>query len=173
MDGIVVALTTIVCILASSYLFALSQVSFLKKNWVEYRCNPIYMPMAGFVVQDVVGNFTQCVLKGFQDYTGFIVDPIMAEFSVVGETIEEIGDTMNSMRKMFTGVRGGFLSIVGSVFGKIQNLMSQTQYIIIRMRTLMARIVATMVTFLYIFYAGMETGESVMAGPIGETIRIL
>ena len=173
MDVVLVSVATLTCILASLYLFGLSQVAFLKKNWVEYRCNPIYMPFAGLVGQDTMTNFMQCTLHGFSDYLGFIIDPIMGEFAIVGDTLTEVGDTMNSMRKMFSGVRGGFLGIVGSVFGKIQNLMSQTQYIIIRMRTLIARIVATMVTFLYIFYAGMETGESVMAGPIGATIRIL
>ena len=56
---------------------------------------------------------------------------------------------MVSMRSMFAGVRGGFLTIVGSVFGKIQNMMAQTQYIIIRMRTLMSRVVGIMYSFVY------------------------
>lgn len=173
MDEVIVLITTFVAILTSLYLFALSRVQFLKKNWVEYRCNPIYMPMAGMVGDSVVTNFTKCTMKGFQDYAGFVMDPLMGEFAVVNETLDEVGDAMNSMRSMMTGVRGGFLGIIGSVFGKIQNLMSQFQYIIIRMRTLLSRIVGVMLSFIYVFYTGMDTGESVMNGPIGETVSFL
>jgi hypothetical protein len=112
-------------------------------------------------------------MKGFNDYAGFVMDPVMAEFSVVNDTLEEIGGAMHSMRSMFSGVRGGFLGIVGTVFGKIQNLMSQTQYIIIRMRTLMARIIGVMMSFVYVFYGGIETGSAVMNGPIGKTVEML
>jgi hypothetical protein len=112
-------------------------------------------------------------MKSFQDYAGFMMDPLMAEFSVVNETLGEIGGAMNSMRTMMSSTRSGFLGIIGAVFGKIQNLISQFQYIIVRMRTLLSRIVGTMLSFIYIFYAGMETGTSVMNGPIGKTVSFL
>jgi phage-related protein len=112
-------------------------------------------------------------MKGFHDYAGFMMDPIMAEFSVVNDTISEVGDAMHSIRGMMGGVRGGFLGILGTVFGKIHNVMSQFQYIIIRMRTLLSRIVGVMMSFLMVFYTGMETGQSVMNGPIMGVIRAL
>lgn len=173
METAIVLVATTVAIVASLYLFGLSQVDHVKKNWVQYRCNPVYMPMAGMVGDDVVSNFTKCTMKGFHDYAGFVMDPIMAEFSTVNDTIGEIGSTMHSMRSMMSGVRGGFLGIVGSVFGKIQNVMSQTQYIVIRMRTLMSRIVAIMFSFVYIFYGGMQSGQSLVNGPVGKTMNFL
>jgi len=173
MDIVVFAVITLVALVASLYLYAGSQVSNLKKNWAQYRCNPLYMPMAGMVGDDVMSNFTKCTMTGFQTYTGFIMDPIMAEFSVVGSTLDEVSETLGSMRSMMSGVRGGFLGIVGSVFGKIQNVMSQTQYIVIRMRTLMSRVVGIMFSFVYIFYGGMQSGQSLANGPVGKTMSIL
>jgi hypothetical protein len=133
----------------------------------------MYMPVAGLVGDDVMSNFTKCTMKGFHDYAGFIMDPIMAEFSVINDTVSTIGDTMNSFRGMFSSVRGGMLGVVGSVFGKIHNVMSQTQYIVIRMRTILARVVGVMYSFVYIFYSGMQTGESVVNGPVGRTMSFL
>lgn len=173
METVIFAIATIVAVLTSLYLFAQSQVEFLKKHWVEYRCNPMYMPVAGLVGDDVVSNFTKCTMKGFQDYAGFIMDPIMAEFSVINDTVSTIGDTMNSFRGMFSSVRGGMLGVVGSVFGKIHNVMSQTQYIVIRMRTILARVVGVMYSFVYIFYSGMQTGQAVVNGPVGRTMSFL
>jgi hypothetical protein len=173
MDTIIVAVATTVAILTSFYLFGLSQLDDLKKNWVEYRCNPVYMPMASLVGDSIVSNFTKCTLKSFSDYTGFVMDPIMGEFAVVNETLGEVTTTLSSMRSMFSGVRGGFLGVVGSVFGKIQNLMSQTQYIIIRMRTLLGRVVGVMFSFIYIFYGGMQSGQSLVNGPVGSAMSFL
>jgi hypothetical protein len=51
--------------------------------------------------------------------------------------------------------------------------MSQTQYIVIRMRTLMSRIVAIMFSFVYIFYGGMQSGQSLVNGPVGKTMNFL
>jgi hypothetical protein len=70
-------------------------------------------------------------------------------------------------------MRGGFMGIVGSVFGKIQNLMSSIQYIIIRMRTLLSRVMGVMMSFMLIFETGMQTGESVMNGPIMKVVNAL
>jgi len=173
METAVVAVAIVVSVCTSLYLFALSQVSFLKKNWVKYRCHPLYMPMAGFVGEDVSTNFTKCTMKGFQDYAGFVMDPIMSQFSLFNSVIGDISGAMNDMRGMMSDTRNGFLGIVGTVFGKIENLMSQFQYIIIRMRTLLARVVGIMMSFMYIFYGGMQTGESVVAGPIGKTMSVL
>jgi hypothetical protein len=173
MDVAIFALATLVAIGVSMYLFALSRVDELKKNWMEYRCNPIYMPLAGFVGESVSANFTKCTMKGFHDYAGFVMDPLMAQFSIVNDTLGEVTGNMNSMRNMMGEMRGGFLGIVGSVFGKIQNLTSHIQYIMIRMRTLMSRIVGVMISFVYMFFTGMETGGSVMNGPIMRTMNFL
>lgn len=164
---------TIVAILTTIYIICLSQVAYLKKNWVTYRCNPFFMPMAGLVGQDVITNFTNCTMAHFHTYTGFVMDPIMSEFSTVNDSLGEIGGAMNSMRGMISSVRGGFTGIIGTVFGKIQNLMSQFQYTAIRMRTILGRITGVMMSFLMIFYTGMQTGESINNGPIMGAMRFL
>ena len=173
MDFIIFVLTTLTAVIAASYLFGLGQVSYIKKNWVELRCNPLYMPMAGMVGDDIATNFTKCTLKGFNDYAGVIMDPLMAEFDLVNDTLSEVTDTMGNMQSMMGGVRGGFIGIIGGVFGKIHNLMSQFEYTIIRMRTLLARVMGVMITFVNVFYTGGQTAESVVNGPIIKTMSFL
>lgn len=173
MDTAIVVVSTLVAVGASLYMLALNNIKDLKDNWAEYRCNPAYMPLAGLVGQDPFKNFNDCTMKSFQDYTGFVVDPIMSQFSTMTSIVTQISTSMDGMRKMMADTRNGFLGIVGTVFGKIQNLMSQFQYIIIRMRTLMARLVGIMMSFVYIFTTGSETGASVLKGPIGKTMNFL
>jgi hypothetical protein len=169
MDTVITVVATIAALIATIHAIGLSQMGHIKKNWPKYRCNPIYMPLA----DDVFGNFTRCTMKGFQDYAGYMMDPIMAEFTVVNEVITDIGGAMDDMRGMMGSVRGGFMGIVGSVFGKIQNVMSSIQYIIIRMRTLLARIMGVMMSFMLIFTTGAQTVQSVANGPIMKVMSAL
>lgn len=173
METAIVVVATLVAAGASLYMLVMNNIKDLKDNWPVYRCNPAYMPFAGLVGKDPFKNFTDCTMKSFQDYTGFVVDPIMAQFSQVTGVVAQIGGAMNDMRGMMAQTRTGFLGIVGTVFGKIENLMSQFQYIIIRMRTLMARLVGIMMSFVYIFYAGEQTGQSLINGPVGKTMNFL
>ena len=173
METAIVVVSTLVAVGASLYMVALNNLKDLKDNWPLYRCNPAYMPLAGMVGEDPFKNFTDCTMKNFQDYTGFVVDPIMSQFSVMTEAVSQIGGAMEDMRGMMAQTRTGFLGIIGTVFGKIQNLMSQFQYIIVRMRTLMARLVGIMMAFVHIFTTGQQTGSSVMNGPIGGTMNFL
>lgn len=173
METAIVVVVTLVAAGASLYMLVMNNIKDLKDNWPVYRCNPAYMPFAGLVGKDPFKNFTDCTMKSFQDYTGFVVDPIMAQFSQVTGVVAQIGGAMNDMRGMMAQTRTGFLGIVGTVFGKIENLMSQFQYIIIRMRTLMARLVGIMMSFVYIFYAGQQTGQSLINGPVGKTMNFL
>jgi len=59
MDIAIFAVVTLVALIAASYAFALGQVDHIKKNWVQYRCNTIYMPVDGMVGDDVLSNFTK------------------------------------------------------------------------------------------------------------------
>jgi hypothetical protein len=173
METAIVVVATLVSLGASVYMFILNNLKDLKDNWVLYRCNPAYMPFAGLVGQDPFTNFTNCTMKNFQDYSGFVVDPIMSQFQQSNEVMGEIAGSMNDMRSMMSQTRTGFLGLASTVFGKIENLMSQIQYIIIRMRTLMARTVGIMMSFVYIFTTGQQTGPAVMNGPIGKTMSFL
>lgn len=173
MDTVIVCVATLVSVGASLYMYALANIQNIKADWPLYRCNPAYMPMAGLIGEDPFKNFTDCTMKNFHDYTGFVMDPVMDQFSQMTEIVSGISGSMDSMRTMIGDTRSGFLGIVGMVFGKIQNLMSQFQYIIIRMRTLMARVIGIMMSFMYIFYGGMDTGKSVLNGPVGQTMNFL
>lgn len=173
MDLIIVAVATLAALLAVSYTFILSSLDEIKKNWIEYRCNPVYMPFASLVGVDTAGNFMRCTTKSFQDYAGFIFDPINRLFSTFLQMFSSIAESLNSMRAMFNGIRTAFLGIVTMIFGKLANTIASMQYLMIRIRTVFLRVSAVMYSMLNIMNTGISSGKSVMNGPIGKTISFL
>lgn len=172
MDTAVFVITTVTAMFVAGYYYMQSRIKYLKDNWSKIRCDPLYMPFAGFVGVSVASNFSKCAGKSFSDMSSFSNDGLFANLSVVSDSMENIGGAVSDLRGLIGNVRGGFMMVFQMVFGKIANLMGSMQYLMIRIRTLMGRIVGVFATLIYSFTSGMETGEAVMNGPIGKVISI-
>ena len=164
---------TLTAVFMAMYYFGSNRIKYLKDHWSELRCNPLYMPMAGYAGVDVFTNFSTCITKGFHDYAGLSMDGMNAQMGSVSDSMGSIGDALSDMRGLFSSVKGGFGMVFQMVFGKIHNLMSSMQYLMIRIRTLMGRIVGVFASLIYAFSAAEQTGEAVWNGPIGEAVRVL
>ena len=164
---------TIACMIgATSYIVA-SQTKYIKDNWSELRCNPAYMAVPFLVNVGVTAptNFYNCTAKTFSDFAGLSMDVMNSQMGIVSDSLGSISQNMSDMRGMMGSTRGGFMMVFQMVFGKIQNLMSSMQYLMIRIRTLMGRIVGVFASIIYAFYAGEQTAQSVWNGPIGYPAR--
>jgi len=166
---------TIAAIITASKYFADGQAKYVRDNWSEMRCNPTYMIMPAMIDlgTDVFTNFNMCTTKSFNDYAGLSMDGMNAQMSVVGDSLGTIGTAVSDMRGMMGETRSGFMMVFQMVFGKIQNLMSSMQYLMIRIRTLIGRIVGVFASLIYAFYAGEQSAESAWNGPIGQIVRLL
>ena len=172
MDVTIVTIATVTAAIAAGYYWIQSRMKYLKDNWSSLRCNPLYMPFAGMVGVDVMANFQKCVGKSFSDMSAFNNDAQNANMSVANDSISSIGGALSDIRGILGTTRSGFGMVFQMVFGKIANLMSSMQYMMIRIRTLMGRIVGIFASLIYTATAAMETGTAVMAGPIGKVISI-
>jgi len=173
MDLVIVIVATLTAAFAVMYTMMLARLDEIKENWVQYRCNPVYMPFASFVGVDTANNFMQCSMTSFKDYLGFILDPIQNLFGTFLAMFSSIATSLDGMRKMFNGIRTGFLGIVSMIFGKLANTLASMQYLMVRIRTVFMRVAAIMYSMLNIMTTGISSGKSVMNGPIGQTISFL
>jgi hypothetical protein len=166
----IVVAFTVFAFFVASFSYGEAHLKHIKENWVKYRCNPIYMPLAGYVGSDILSNFMGCTMTAFQTYVGFALDPIYSMFAVVGTAITDIQGTLNDFRDMISGTKNAFLSIISDTYGKIQNTLSSTVHLLNRIRTLNNRLIALFVTVFHMVTTGVQTGESVANGPIGQAI---
>jgi len=170
---LVVLIATLVAGFVASYAYGMSQLDEIKTNWIQYRCNPVYMPLAGFVGSDVASNFMYCTLQSVNTYAGFALDPIYNNFKILTDTIGTILNSMNSMRAAVNGASTGFLQIAGSVIGKMQNSFQIVMQLMSRTRVLMNRMIASFAILMNIVTTGVQTGQSVANGPIGRAGQFL
>jgi len=165
---LVVLVTTLVAILAGTYAYGVAHLQEIKTNWVQYRCNPVYMPLAGMVGSDIATNFMNCTLQSVNTYAGFIMDPIYQNFNILTGILKTILGSMDFMRSSMAGASNGFLSIVQGTFGKLQNTFQEVIQLFGRVRSIMNRMMTSFAVLMNIVSTGLQTGQSVANGPIGQ-----
>jgi hypothetical protein len=117
----------------------------IRLHWNEYRCDPLYIPFAGFVRPDigVEENFQHCMNMFGQSIFRFVVDAIMALFKDLLAGLSELGGPLSMFRGIFARIRKFMLSFAAMTFGKIANSASSISYILIKIRDVLKRFAGT------------------------------
>lgn len=142
----------------------------IKKNWPIYRCNPIVMPFAGVFGFNAAENMTYCIQTAQSQYMSYILEPIHYAISVTNSIGTSLSNDMQSMRSVLGSTRslmgGNFLNI----FSKVVNIRIEFQRIMFKFKDVVKKLMGIQMTFLYILTGGIDTGRSIVAGPIGKTL---
>ena len=150
-----------------------SGIQKIKDDWPQYRCLPTYMPLAGYIGKDPVANFSYCVGNIQKDMMGFFLEPIQYVLSMVMGMIQWIMERIQFIRVFVDKLRNMASKLFGNVYGMFVNVLIQFQKLIIKTKDTTMKLIGTIVMFIYMIQGAMMTGQSIMKGPIGETLRTI
>ena len=145
----------------------------IEDNWPVYRCNPSVMPFAGSFGHDVGDNFTYCIQNMQSDYMGYLLQPLNYLTSVQNNTMGTLMESIQDIRGFFNVIRNFITSIVQSIFGIFLNILIQMQFMLIKMKDMVGKVVGVMATMMYILQGTVMTMESTWAGPPGAMVRTM
>ena len=145
----------------------------IQDNWTEYRCNPMIMPFAGTFGHNVMSNFTHCIQNTQMDFMGYLLQPLNYLMSVMSKTIGGLMESIQDIRSFINVFRNMVLSIVQSIFGVFINILTQFQFIMIKMKDMLGKIVGVMATMMYILQGTLMTMQSSWNGPPGQMVRMM
>lgn len=124
-------------------IHASSSLDKVKENWSAYRCNPAYMPFAGWIRPDIgtSENFYHCMNSMGSSIFSYFMDAIHGVLKEVMSGTSEVTGSLLSFRGLFSGIRKFMLSFATTTFGKIANSTSTFSYILIKIRDILKRFV--------------------------------
>ena len=165
----------IVLVFIAMYFYNILAVGIknVQDNWPEYRCNPMVMPFAGTFGHDAGQNFTYCIQTMQSDYMGVLLQPINYAMSVTNSATGGIMNSVQSVREFINQLRNSITSIVGSIFGVFLNILIQFQFIIVKIKDTMSKIIGIMATMMYILQGSVMTMQSSWNGPPGDMVRFM
>ena len=117
---LVIIAATLLSIFTMCIIHALSSIDKIKLHWNEYRCNPIYMPFAGYITPDVTTaeNFAFCTSAMSGQFWAFLIDPINQLFATTATSLGALASPLSDFRGIFSKIRGGMLSFTVATVSK-------------------------------------------------------
>ena len=151
----------IVLIFIGLYAFSIISVGLkkVKKDWPQYRCNPIVMPFASQFGADPTQNFTHCIGNMQSSSMDFFLQPIHYVTSLLGNLGGDLTTSINNVRNIIAYIRSMVSNITGDIFGVFLNILIQVQRITINLKDLVMKIVGVLTTILYVMGSSMKLGE--------------
>ena len=150
-------------------IFYYNQVAIINANWPQYRCNPVYMPLA----DNIEENFTYCIQNMQSSFMGYLLQPLNFITGSLGSTMGNVMTEINSIRAMFDKIRTFFTEAIQSVFGVFLNLIIEFQKITIGIKDLMGKTVGIMASLMFILDGSIQTMNSTWSGPPGQMVKAL
>lgn len=165
----------IIFIFVGVYAFNIFTVGIekIKKNWPQYRCNPTIMPFASMFGENPVQNFTYCIQNMQTSYMKILLQPTNYMFSLITNSLGGLVNTLNIFRQKIAILTSNISNVIQSIFGVFINILVQFQYLLIKIKDTIGKLLGIAVTTIYMVDSTVQTGQSVWNGPVGGTIRFI
>ncbi len=170
-------LTSLIIIIIFCGLMVFAQVSGkledIKKNWHQYKCNPIMIPFASYVGEDPAKTFAGCVTSASSGFVQTALGPINQIFSSLTGVAQKQEESTNNSRKSAKRIRSKMSGLGGSIFGIIFSFSSEVSKIGLKIKDTMSKLAGVIATLVHVLTTSMETMNSIWAGPPGQTLRFV
>ena len=173
---------SVIVFLAVSYYQVLNNLQPLKADWINQRCKPNVMPFAGIInppdsdemsaFEFTSNNFTNCIQTILEDITGVFLAPFYYLVDVMDNTIKSIDNSVQSIRGLFDIMRESLLSVSSDVMGRLLNILTPLQIIMIKLKDTMNKTQGIMTASIFTLFGVYDTLRSAI-GAIVEIIVVI
>jgi len=163
------------------YVYALCRILLVRQDiaddWINQRCNPKYMPFAGYinkppdktVSEYTLENFNYCVQNTTVNTTGIMVSPINNLLNAISSTYKNIGLSLQNMRGVLMNTRDNIANIAETIFEQIMNVVIEFTKILVALIDSINKTQGSLTAGLYTMFGSYNTLVS-LAGIITTLI---
>ena len=142
----------------------------VRQNWTKHRCNPIYMPFAGYImkpkdttwVKFAGNNATFCINEIFTNIVSNFTNPIKFILYPILGMWQLIMSVLQAIRKIFARIRDMMTQVVRNIMNRVASFVIVIQQIVISMRDLFAKVQGVAVAGLYTVLGSYYTLKSAL-----------
>ena len=153
----------------------------IANDWQNQRCNPKYIPFAGYIThpdgttpfQYTSDNFQYCIQNVENDVAGQAMSPLNYLVSGVTNMLNIIGTAVQNTRDYLNVLRKNIRKIAEDVFHKILNVMIPLMSLIISLKDMLDKTQGIMTAGLYTFLGAYDTLKALMGSIVELTVVML
>lgn len=159
-DFWITIISIILCILLISFIFITNNFNEIRQNWDKERCNPIYLPFAGFInpqpnqtnLEYTAENFKFCNDKFIKKAEKKALSPLYYLSEHLNDIINTIIDTWKSILGSLNLLKDKLMELVQLVINKLIAVLIPVQFMFIKVKDSISKMTGTLVGSIYTFY---------------------
>ena len=166
-SAVIAVFTIIGVFMFFTYSYLKNNSDIIKNNWQKNRCNPLYIPFAGIIIDPknmtkneyATNNFFHCFGILLKDVVEAALAPIQAATILITATASVMMQTMNSLMRAILYLRNAFSSGFGLLGNRSLNALTLITKLSIMVKNSMSQGQGVFITILYMFISayGMLT----------------
>ena len=150
-------------------------------DWATQRCNPKYMPFAGYITHpegktafEYTGeNFQYCVQNILVNITGNVVNPIQYVVGSLTLIFKMIQEAIQHIRQIMSVIRIRIATFADDILKRVLNLMIPLQALFISLMDAFNKIQGVMTASLFTMLGTYLTLKSLMGSIVELIIKLL
>ena len=157
-DLIIAVIIIYLFAIATMYFFVLNHIPIIREKWAKEKCNPLYLPFAGLVVENskktnnqlVEENFHACVINILTSITQDALKPIYYANNLANKTMHEATNAVQAIRAFFDRIRTDIQDTTENIYGRSLNITMPFAQMSIVMRNVLGQIHSLFTTAVYV-----------------------
>lgn len=153
--GTIILVTLVSIIVIEIFIFfqIINKEREIKNDWVNQRCKPHIIPMAGFInkpdgqtiLEYTSNNFTYCIQEVTKSISGSVLFPFNNMTNMLGGVIAIVTEGIQAIRAMINELRNESSYITRSIMDRIANVVIPLQVFIITFKDFSSKTNAIMI----------------------------
>lgn len=156
-DFWIVCIFIFVILMLLMIILVSNQFNKVRQNWKNERCNPMYIPFAGFInpqqgksnLETVSDNFFYCNNKFVQDAEKQALDPALEFMKSHDNILGNLSNLGNLLSGFITILKINLIKIIEFVVQHVLSVVIEIQYILIKMKDMLSKASGVIVTMIY------------------------
>ena len=140
-----------------SYITLSTKFAHIRKNWSNYKCNPQVIPLAGLINKDphkgtletTADNFTNCTSNILTEITGDFLTPIYSVTSSLENMVKHSIHDVQMIRTKIGSIVNNVKDVDRQIMGRIMNFLMPVKLMFIKIKDMLGKANATLVTGMY------------------------
>jgi hypothetical protein len=175
------AILSVVFIYLTCHQYLMNVVEAVRADWPNQRCNPFFMPFAGFInkpkdqsnLEFTAENFSGCITSILEFIAMVAFQPFRIILQVLNQAIQYLVDSFNKFRALLDKLRREYASIFDQIFGGISNLMVAFISFMVKMKDTMEKTKGVLTGVLFTIFGAYMAMESLFLAMLDLIVFIL
>ncbi len=180
-DVWITVILSIVFIILICYQYLINTLEAVRNDWPNFRCNPLFMPFAGFInkpsdqsnLEYTVLNFSECITSILQFIAENAFKPFQLIMIILNEAINAMVDSFNKLRGLIDKLRKQYGGLFDQIYSAITNLVVSFINFVAKMKDTMLKANSLLTTALFTLFGAYMAMESLFLSMINLMVIIL